>query len=239
VADRHEAHDLLLIAALAAGDLDAPDRPRAEALVAGCAECSALAADLEAIARATAELPAPRRPRDFFVRPADAERLRPNRLRRLAAAIAGPRVHLARPLAGGLMMIGFAGLLVASLPGLGGPAASTPADQRLESVASPMPDSEIQGGPAAPGASGQPAATDETLGEVRGSAGRGASLQPAAGGPAASAPAPEPGPAKTSRGAARDAVAGPSGLVIGSVALVAIGAVLFLASLLTPGPRRL
>jgi hypothetical protein len=238
VADRHEAHDLLLVAAFAAGDLEVGDLALAEALVGACDQCATLAADLRAISRATAEIPVPRRPRDFFVRPDDAERLRPNRLRRLAAAIAGPRAQLARPFAGGLMMIGFAGLLVASLPGLGGPASVAPADRRLESLASPMPDSEIQGGPAAPGASGEPAATDETLGEVRDSAGQGASLRPVAGGPPASAPAAEPGPIKTSREAARDAVAGPSGLVIGSAALVAIGAVLFLASLLRPGPRR-
>jgi hypothetical protein len=233
VAERHSNHDPLLVAAFAAGDLDATDRPRAEALVAGCAECSALATDLVSIARATTEMPLPRRPRDFFVSPADAERLRPDGLRRLAAAITRPRVGLARPLAGGLMMIGFAGLLVASLPGLGGSAASAPADKRLEYRSSPATDSQVQGGPDAPGASAAPAPTDATLGEVRGSAGQGESIAPAAGGPI-STPAAGPDAFKT----ARDALVGPSALVIGSVALVAIGAALFLASLLRPGPRR-
>jgi len=237
VAERHATHDLLLVAAFAAGDLEAADRTRAEAVVAGCAECSVLAADLVSIARATAEMPMPRRPRDFFVSPADAERLRPHGLRRLAAAIAGPRVQLARPLAGGLMMLGVAGLLVASLPGLSLLGPSWAGDQRLEFAASPAPDSEIQGGPVVPYASAAPAAS-EALGDVRGAAGQGASIPPGAGAPGASAPAPAPAvgsdPAKT----AREATTGPSPLVIGSVALIAIGAVLLLSSLLQPARRR-
>ena len=237
MAERHAAHDLLLVAAFAAGDVDSADRAGAEALVAGCPECSALATDLVSIARATAEMPAPRRPRDFFVSPADAERLRPHGLRRLAGAIAGPRGQVARPLAGGLMMLGFAGLLVASLPRLSPFGASTSADQRLEVLASPAPDSAIQGEPLVPYASGAPAASDAP-GDVRGAGGQGASVPPVAvGEPGASAPAPAPAvgpdPAKT----AREVAAGPSPLVIGSVALIAIGAVLLLVSVLLPARR--
>jgi hypothetical protein len=235
VADRHEAHDLLLVAAFAAGDLEVGDLALAEALVGACDQCATLAADLRAISRATAELPAPRRPHDFFVRPADAERLRPNRLRRLAAAIAGPRAQLARPLAGGLMMIGFAGLLVASFPGLGGPASLAPADQRLQYLASPSPGSEVAGEPrAAAGSSTEPVPSDEAFVDSRGGGGQGASLAPAAGGPI-STPQVGPDGIRTNRDSADT---GPSPLVIGSVALVAIGAFLFLASLLRPGPRR-
>lgn len=239
MAEQHETHDLLLVAAFAAGDLDAADRPGAEALVAGCAECSALATDLVSIARATAEMPVPRRPRDFFVSPADAERLRPRGLRRLAASIAGPRVQLARPLAGGLMMLGFAGLLVASLPGLSLLGSSSSAgDQRLEFAASPAPDSEIQGGPLVPYASGAPSATEAAPGDVRGAAGQGASIPPGAGAPGASAPAPAPAVGPEAARTARDAATGPSPLVIGSVALIAIGAVLLLSSVLQPARRR-
>jgi hypothetical protein len=43
---------------------------------------------------------------------------------------------------------------------------------------------------------------------------------------------------KATAEAGRDAVAGPSALVVGSVALLAIGALVLLASLLRPGPRR-
>jgi hypothetical protein len=239
VAERHAAHDLLLVAAFAADDLETSDRAGAQAQVAGCADCAALATDLVSIARATAEMPVPRRPRDFFVSPADARRLRPRGIRRLAAAIAGPRAQLARPLAGGLMMLGVAGLLVASLPGLSLLGSSSSADQRLEFTASPAPDAAIQGEPLVPYASGAPAAS--APGDVSG-AGQGASIPTGAGGTAASAPAPVPavGPdsVKTEPETARDVATGPSPLVIGSVALIAIGAVLLLASVLQPGRRR-
>lgn len=238
MAERHAGHDLLLVAALAAGDLDAPDKQRAEALLASCADCSALAGDLVSIARATAEMPVPRRPRDFFVSPADAERLRPRGLRRLAGTMARPRTTLARPLAGGLMMLGIAGLLVASLPGLPQFGSASSADQRLELAASPVPDSAIQGEPLLPYASGAPAAS-VAPGDVRGGAGQGASAPPVSVGvPGASAPAPAPAEGPDAAKTAREATRGPSPLVIGSVALVAIGALLFLASLLRPGPRR-
>ena len=221
MAEGHLGHDELLVAAFAAGDLASDDLEPAEALVAGCGECAALAADLRVISQAIAEVPARPRPRDFFLGPADAARLRPQGLRRLAAAIAAPRAQLARPLAGGLMMLGFAGLLVASLPGaqLG---ASPSADRLLEFRASPMPGSEIQGAPAFPQAS------DAALGEAPGGAGQGQS----------SAPTVNPETLKATREAGRDAVAGPSALVVGSAALLAIGGLLLLASLLRPGPRR-
>jgi hypothetical protein len=240
VAEGHGTHDLLLVAALAAGDLDATERPGAEAQVGDCADCAALAADLVSIARATAEMPLPRRPRDFFLAPADAERLRPRGLRRLASAIAGPRIPLARPLAGGLMMLGVAGLLLASLPGLPQLGSASSADQRLEFAASPAPDAAIQGEPVVPPlvpyASGAPAPS-AAPGDVRGAGGQDASAPPvAAGVPGASAPAPAVEPERVKTG--RDAATGPSPLVIGSVALVAIGAALFLAPLLRRDPRR-
>ena len=227
MAERHETHDLLLVAGFAAGDLEATDRPAAEALVTGCAECSALATDLVSIARATAEMPVPRRPRDFFVSPADAKRLRPHGLRRLAAAFAGPRGQVARPLAGGLMMLGFAGLLVGSLPGLTQFGAAPSADRRLEFAASPAPDSAIQGEPLVPAASAAPAATDSNAGDARGGAV-----------PGASAPAPAPAVASDPPRTARDAAPGPSPLVVGSIALIAIGAALLLATRLQPARRR-
>ncbi len=231
---RHSDHDLLLVAAFVAGDLDGDDRARADVLVGACGQCATLGADLRAISQATAELPVPRRPRDFFVRPADAERLRPRGLRRLAAAVTGPRVQLARPLAGGLMMLGFAGLLVATQPGLSLFGGASTADQRLEYRASSAPESEIQGGPDAAYASGAPSATDAAFGGVRGSARQVGSLQPAAGGPITTS-TEAPDEVKAGR---EPVAAGPSGLLIGSLALVAIGAFLFLASLLRPGPGR-
>lgn len=236
MAERHASHDLLLVATLAARDVDSAHRPAAEALVAGCPDCAALATDLVAIARATAEMPVPRRPRDFFLSPTDAERLRPRGLRRLAAASGRPW-KTARPLAGGLMMLGFAGLLVASLPGVGQLGGATSAQQRLELAGSPAPDSAIQGEPLMPYASEAPASSD--TGDVRGAAGQGASAPPVAeGAPGASASAPAPAAGPEVARTARDATAGPSPLVVGSVALIAIGAVLFVSSMVGLAARR-
>jgi hypothetical protein len=227
VADRHAEHDLLLVAAFAAGDLEGGELGRANATVAACGECATLAADLQAIARATAEIPAARRPRDFFVRPADAERLRPRGLRRLAAAIAAPRLQLVRPLASGLMMVGVAGLLIASLPGLSQTAGGSSSNLRSEAAASATPASDIQAQPR------EPASTGAEFFDKN--SGLGGSVPPAAEGPG-SGPTVNPDSVETGRDAA--AVAGPSALLVGSLVLVALGAALFLVSLLRTGFRR-
>jgi hypothetical protein len=227
VADRHADHDLLLVAAFAAGDLEGAELGRANGIVAACGECATLAADLQAIARATAEVRAARRPRDFFVRPADAERLRPRGLRRLAAMLAAPRRQLVRPLASGLMMVGFAGLVIASLPGLSQTAGGSPSDLRSEAAASATPAADIQAQP------GEPASTGAEFFDEGSRQGR--SVPPAAGGPG-SAPTVQPDSVETGRDTA--AVAGPSALLVGSLVLVALGAALFLVSLLRTGFHR-
>ena len=61
----HEAHDLLAVAALAAGDLVGRDLARTELQVAACSACADLRSDLAAIAAATAHLPEPSRLRDL------------------------------------------------------------------------------------------------------------------------------------------------------------------------------
>ena len=143
-AGAHAEHDLLLIAAFAAADVEPADAAAAERLLASCPDCAALAADLRSIARATAELPPVTRPRDFTLRPADAARLRPLGWRRLAAAFGARRLDVTRPLAAGLMTLGLAGLLFASLPAIGsssGTAGSAPA-------AAGSPGAAAQGAPA-------------------------------------------------------------------------------------------
>jgi hypothetical protein len=124
----HADHDRLLIAALAAGDLEPAERARAERLVAACSECAALAGDLRAIARATTAeaLPVPARGRAFTLRPQDAERLRPGGWRAILRQLGSPRWSFTRPLAAGLTTLGLAGLLVAALPAAL-PLAATPA----------------------------------------------------------------------------------------------------------------
>ncbi|MEO8273984.1 MAG: hypothetical protein ABI620_07950, partial [Chloroflexota bacterium] len=62
----HPDHDLLLIAADAAGDLAGTDRARAQALIQACESCADLQRDLVSIAAATRTLPAmAAAPRDF------------------------------------------------------------------------------------------------------------------------------------------------------------------------------
>lgn len=106
----HAGHDELLIARLYGSDVDDRERARALELVGGCAECAALYADLGAIAKATAALPVPARPRDFALTEADAARLRPRR-RGLARLLGMGR---RRSFGGALAALGFSGLVLTS-----------------------------------------------------------------------------------------------------------------------------
>jgi hypothetical protein len=122
----HRVHDLLLVTAFAAGDVTPTERLQGEALIAACPACAALVADVRAIERAMAALPADPRPRDFRLTPADAQRLRPHTLRGRFRVIARPRLERAYPIATGLTALGIAGLLVASLSFGPGGAVSMP-----------------------------------------------------------------------------------------------------------------
>lgn len=116
IPDAHSAHDQLLLAAFAAGDLPEAAAADAARLAASCPECAQLVGDLRAIARATAALPAPVRRRDFRLSAADAARLRGPVWRRALSAVIAPRFSFTRPLAAALTTLGLAGLLLASLP---------------------------------------------------------------------------------------------------------------------------
>jgi hypothetical protein len=136
----HAAHDLLLVAALADRELAGPEYGRARAQVDACADCAALHADLRALAVATHELPAIPRPREFTLRPQDAERLRPNLVRRLLGSLGTARDGISRPLAMGFTTLGLAGLLVGVVPGAlssgAAGASSAPEAARLEAMSS-------------------------------------------------------------------------------------------------------
>lgn len=124
----HDGHDRLLVAALAADDLNATDRDHALELIRSCAICAELHDDLIAIARATAAAPAPSsRTRDFQLSPADAARLRPSGWRRLLGGIGAVRLATSRPLGVGLATLGLVGLLIGNAPvlSLGSAAAPT------------------------------------------------------------------------------------------------------------------
>jgi len=184
LAASHPSHDLVLVSAWASGDLEPAARSAAVELVDRCSACAELASDLRAVAAATVGLPAARRPRDFFLTPADAERLRPRRVRRILALLAAPGA-VTRPLATGLTSLGVAGLLLAALPGivpLGGGAAMPAGAPAGESVSPVLGESPAEPGvPAEPGA---PAAT--------GNPALGNPSSPAAPGRSAAPGAPEP-----------------------------------------------
>jgi len=114
----HADHDLLSIAAYAAGDATGSDLDDALALAAACADCAALHHDLRAIAFSMPALPAPVRTRDFRLTPDQATSLRSPAWRRLLAPLAGPRFAFAGPLGTGLATLGIAGFLLAGTVGM-------------------------------------------------------------------------------------------------------------------------
>jgi hypothetical protein len=119
----HAAHDLVLIAALAARepDLSATDHAQGRELIESCAACRDLLADLAALQVALPAASTPSRPRDFSLTPADAARLRAGGWRRVLGFVGSARDGFSKPLAVGFTTLGLAGLLVATLPGaLGG-----------------------------------------------------------------------------------------------------------------------
>jgi hypothetical protein len=151
----HATHDELLIARLYGNDVDDRERARALELVAGCDECSALYADLGAIAEATTRLPAQSRPRDFALTDEDAARLRPRRRGRARfLAIPGRRSF-----GGALVALGFSGLVLTSALSMLG-TAPTLMSSNARNVAAPAvgaasSNAYSQGGVAIP----EPAAT--------------------------------------------------------------------------------
>ena len=151
----HATHDEMLIARLYGDDVDARERARALELVSGCDECSALYADLGAIAAATTTLSLPSRPRDFALTEDDAARLRPHRGGR--ARLLG--IFRRRSFGGVLVALGFSGLALTSALSMLGTAPTTMStDARLAAapaVGLASSNAYSQGGVAIP----QPAAT--------------------------------------------------------------------------------
>jgi hypothetical protein len=137
--EHHAQHDPLLVVSLAADDLTGTERDLATSLINDCAECATLHADLIAIARATAVLPAATRPRDFQLSPEQAARLRPAGWRRFIAAFGSPQLAMTRQLGVGLTTLGLAGLLITVLPSVQipsmGSAGAAPASEQSRTAA--------------------------------------------------------------------------------------------------------
>ncbi|MEA2611029.1 MAG: hypothetical protein QOG32_755 [Chloroflexota bacterium] len=129
----HPGHDTLLVASLVDQPLAASERAAAEALVANCASCAELHADLLALQAATRALPTPERPRAYTLSADEASRIRRGGWRRFVAAFGSSRDMLTRPLAAGLTTLGLAGLLFAAAPSFlpGSASASLPPGDSL------------------------------------------------------------------------------------------------------------
>jgi hypothetical protein len=152
----HAAHDLTLIAALAArtSDLTEPQVTTANEQLASCEACTALLADLVTLQTALPTTSTPPRPRDYSLTPADAERLRRTGWRRFLGLIGSARDNVSRPLAVGFTSLGVAGLLLASASSLIGGGST-------QAILSPVGAAVEQAAPAAsaaPMATGAPAA---------------------------------------------------------------------------------
>jgi len=230
----HGRHDALLVAAYSAGDLMAGERQRAESLVAGCAACATLVADLRAIRSATsaASLPVAPRPRSFLLRPEDAGRLRPRGWRRVLQLSSSPRWAVTRPLAAGLTTVGLAGLLVGAIP-MGLPSAGSGASPTWDRAAAPTDAAasvEVASPDALPAASAPPEVQPGLLAspaEIGVYATSGPSARPTTrtqAMPTAAAASPAPGSAG---GPTIGESAGPSPLAVVSALVLALGLGLF------------
>ena len=115
-AGTHRDHDPILISAAAAADVNGRSLTETRWLLARCADCRLLAADLRAIAAATRQVPPVRRPRGFTIDPGAVGGMGRVRWRRLLGAMGGPRFGLAAPVGGALTALGLAGMLLTTVP---------------------------------------------------------------------------------------------------------------------------
>lgn len=241
----HPDHDLTLIAGHAAGDLVDTERNRAQALLDTCTDCATLHRDLIAIAAATRSLPnLATAPRDYRLSPEQAAQLHRGSWLRRALAPFGATRSATRPMAAAFTSLGIAGLLVATiLPGMLGSVASAPTGAERDQAAIGA------GASAAPAA---PAATEAALAPVSGPGqpapnptsgldfgvkdGNTSSGRPATSAPATSAPdVAVAGGGITTEGAGNgedsrvdlDVFYPSNPLLIGSLAMLAVGLILF------------
>ena len=137
----HRKHDRLLIARFAGDDAYVSERAEAEKLVASCAECAALAADIRLLALRTADMQAPRRPRDFRLSTEQAETVRGSWLERALRRLAAPGLGTLRPVAGAAFALGLTMTVVGALPmsdGAASPGQDDGASVRLPAASAAM-----------------------------------------------------------------------------------------------------
>jgi hypothetical protein len=114
----HSTHDLVLLAAAADRDPDRGLRAAADAQIAGCADCAAVALELRGLSAGLASLPRSRPvPRDMRLSADQAARLRRgSSWRRILRPFGAEGLPGLRPLAAALTTFGLAGLLLTSMP---------------------------------------------------------------------------------------------------------------------------
>jgi len=184
----HARHDLSIVAALAArpADLDERETTAAQAQAASCTLCADALADFVALQTALPGTATPRRPRDFRLTPADAQRLHRSGWRRFFGYFGSPRDGFSRPLAIGLTTLGLAGVLLASIPSaalMTGSSGAAPAETAAEiQQAAPSPaDSAAPSAPQVNAAAPAPSASAAVPAQgVAGSSAERTSLEAAA-----------------------------------------------------------
>ena len=115
----HRRHDRLLVARFAVGDAGFGQEHEARDLVRRCSECAALAADISAISKSVAKLPAQPRPRDFRLTAEQAAQLRGSRIDRWLRTISGSGWSTVRPVAAVALSVGMVMSVVGFLPVIG------------------------------------------------------------------------------------------------------------------------
>ena len=150
--DSHQDHDLVLVAALAAGDTEGRDHTRATELVTSCPECARVRDDLVTLAALLPTLPAPARTRDYRLTAEQAAALRPTGWRRLLGAFGGSGFRFATPVGTAMATLGIAGLLLSAVP------SSLPAGTTGDGTGGSAPLQSVTQDASAPAASAGPAA---------------------------------------------------------------------------------
>lgn len=223
----HATHDVTLIAGHAAGDLVDSERTRAQFLLDSCRSCAELDGDLIAIAAATRSLPAlATAPRDFRLSPEQAASLQRGSWLRAALAPFSATRSAVRPMATAFTSLGLAGLLVATvLPGLLGSPASLSGPERNRAAtgaeATSAPAAPVIG-PGQPVPAAQSGAPGDEFGVKDNDAATNAPEAAFGGGTSTGSTAGQ------SDGTGRDyETTPPNPLLIGSLALLAVGLLLF------------
>ena len=170
----HGQHDPLLIAQIAAGDpLAIEQQHEAALLVAQCAACASLAADLRAISSAVAWEPLPPRRRDFRIDPERAARLRGSPWQRFLRRLSVPQAGALRPAAAGILSVGLLFMVAGAVwPGDGPavvpaePAPSPALMMQMQAPAMASSGAPIDAAAAAPPSAAVPPAPERNAAEV-------------------------------------------------------------------------